>query len=90
MSDPEKLIEKLKMIPHPEGGYFSESFRDIDNNVSLIYYLLKKVDDGDMSVKSAHDEAMGKNKVKVITSNNLDRDWTEIYTNDVYRFRYNI
>ena len=42
MSDPEKLIEKLKMIPHPEGGYFSESFRDIDNNVSLIYYLLKK------------------------------------------------
>ena len=42
MSDPEKLIEKLKMIPHPEGGYFSESFRDKDNNVSLIYYLLKK------------------------------------------------
>ena len=40
MNDPNKLIEKLKMISHPEGGYFSESFRD--NNVSLIYYLLKK------------------------------------------------
>ncbi len=42
MDDPEKLIKKLKMIPHPEGGYFSESFRDKNNNVSLIYYLLKK------------------------------------------------
>ena len=49
----------------------------------------KKVDDGDMSVKSAHDEAMGKNKVKVITSNNLDRDWTEIYTNDVFSISFN-
>ena len=28
------------MIPHPEGGYFKESYRD--KNVSLIYYLLKK------------------------------------------------
>ena len=42
MNDPNKLIEKLKMISHPEGGYFSESFRDKNNNVSLIYYLLKK------------------------------------------------
>tara|TARA_B110000263_G_C15036139_1_gene386399 strand:+ start:197 stop:607 length:411 start_codon:yes stop_codon:yes gene_type:complete len=42
MNDPNKLIEKLKMISHPEGGYFSESFRDKSNNVSLIYYLLKK------------------------------------------------
>tara|TARA_B100001123_G_C15199627_1_gene982796 strand:- start:556 stop:969 length:414 start_codon:yes stop_codon:yes gene_type:complete len=42
MNDPEKIIKKLKMIPHPEGGYFSESFRDKNNNVSLIYYLLKK------------------------------------------------
>ena len=30
------------MRAHPEGGYFSESFRDDQNNVSLIYYLLKK------------------------------------------------
>ena len=42
MNSPEELIKELKMIPHPEGGYFSESFRDKDNNVSLIYYLLKK------------------------------------------------
>ena len=42
MNNPEELIKELKMIPHPEGGYFSESFRDKDNNVSLIYYLLKK------------------------------------------------
>ena len=42
MNDPEKLIKKFNMIPHPEGGYFAESFRDKDNNVSLIYYLLKK------------------------------------------------
>ena len=28
------------MIPHPEGGHFKESYRD--NNISLIYYLLKK------------------------------------------------
>mgnify|MGYP001288510522 CR=1 FL=1 len=42
MNDPEKLIQKLKMLPHPEGGYFAESYRDKNNDVSLIYYLLKK------------------------------------------------
>ena len=42
MNNPEKLIKDLKMNPHPEGGYFTESFRDINNNVSLIYYLLKE------------------------------------------------
>ena len=42
MNDPDKLIKKLKMISHPEGEYFSESFRDKNNNISLIYYLLKK------------------------------------------------
>ena len=42
MNSPEELIKKLNMTPHPEGGYFAESFRDKDNNVSLIYYLLKK------------------------------------------------
>ena len=42
MNDPDKLIKKLKMTSHPEGGYFAESFRDKNNNVSLIYYLLKK------------------------------------------------
>ena len=38
----DKIIEQLKMSMHPEGGHFSESFRDDQNNVSLIYYLLKK------------------------------------------------
>ncbi|MDC0057533.1 cupin domain-containing protein [Alphaproteobacteria bacterium] len=42
MDDSDKIIEQLKMNPHPEGGYYSESFRDKDNSVSLIYYLLKK------------------------------------------------
>ena len=42
MNDPDKLIEKLNMSEHSEGGFFSESFRDINNNISLIYYLLKK------------------------------------------------
>ena len=42
MNDPDKIIEKLKMVEHREGGFFSESFRDKNNNVSLIYYLLKQ------------------------------------------------
>jgi len=44
MNNPENLIKKLKLIPHPEGGYFAESFRDEKGSVSLIYYLLKKGD----------------------------------------------
>ena len=42
MTDIEVLIKKLKMVAHPEGGHFSESFRDESNNVSLIYYMLQK------------------------------------------------
>ena len=42
MNDPDKLIKKLNMTCHREGGFFSETFRDVNNNVSLIYYLLKK------------------------------------------------
>ena len=42
MSDSESLIKKLHMVAHPEGGHFSESFRDENNNVSLIYYMLRK------------------------------------------------
>ena len=44
MTNPDDLIKKLKLEPHPEGGYFAESFRDEKGNVSLIYYLLKKRD----------------------------------------------
>ena len=40
MNNGDKIIKKLQMMPHPEGGYFKESYRD--NNISLIYYLLKK------------------------------------------------
>ena len=41
MSDSEYLIKKLQMVAHPEGGHFSESFRAKNNNVSLIYYMLR-------------------------------------------------
>ena len=42
MNNPDDLIKKLKLTPHPEGGHFAESFRDSKGGVSLIYYLLKK------------------------------------------------
>ena len=42
MTDIQNIIKELKMIAHPEGGHFSESFRDENNNVSLIYYMLQK------------------------------------------------
>ena len=40
MSNSDEIIEKLEMIPHPEGGHYKETYRN--NNISLIYYLLKK------------------------------------------------
>ena len=40
MNNSDEIIKKLQMKPHPEGGHFKESYRD--NNISLIYYLLKK------------------------------------------------
>lgn len=43
MTEPaSSIIASLKMTPHPEGGHFVETFRDADNNVSLIFYLLEK------------------------------------------------
>ncbi len=36
----DNLIKKLNMISHPEGGYYVENFKN--DNVSQIYYLLKK------------------------------------------------
>ena len=42
MTEAQDLIKKLNMVAHPEGGQFSESFRDKDNKVSLIYYMLQK------------------------------------------------
>ena len=40
MDDSDKLIEQLEMNPHPEGGHYKESYRN--NNISLIYYILKR------------------------------------------------
>ena len=42
MNNCHKLIDKLKLIPHPEGGNFVETFRDDKSQISHIYYLLKK------------------------------------------------
>lgn len=40
------IIELLNMQPHPEGGYFAETFRDTSNGEralsTAIYYLLKE------------------------------------------------
>ncbi len=47
MNDVQKIIEILKLKPHPEGGLFAESFVDTNNFdrgrklSSVIYYLLK-------------------------------------------------
>lgn len=62
----DKIIEKLQLEPHPEGGYFKEVYRSTDtvfsensseyrNSVTDIYFLLKK---GDVSRfhKVLHDE----------------------------------
>ena len=40
MSEADQIIKDLRMVPHPEGGHFIECLRNDD--VSIIYYLLKK------------------------------------------------
>jgi hypothetical protein len=47
--------------------------------------LLPLVDSGEMAVKTAWEEATGKNKAKVVKSNNPNRDWSEIYTTDIFK-----
>ena len=47
--------------------------------------LLSKIDNQEMSIIGAYEEATGKNKPKVIRSNNLNRDWSEIYTGDIFK-----
>ena len=85
MDDSEKLIEKLKMIEHPEGGFFSESFRDKNNNISLIYYLLKKS-------QRSHWHRLTKNEIlhfydgnslNVHISDNLKTSYTKILGRDI-------
>lgn len=47
--------------------------------------LLSLVDSGEMAVKTAWEEATGKNKAKVVKSNNPNRDWSQIYTMDIFK-----
>ena len=37
-----RLIEEYHMIPHAEGGYYAETWRQEDKNVSHIFYLLPR------------------------------------------------
>jgi len=46
MADAERLIKLLNLAPHPEGGYFRETFRDVSprdarGHSTAIYFLLK-------------------------------------------------
>jgi len=41
----DEIIQKLDLQPHPEGGYYKETFRDEDGergSCTAIYYLLKE------------------------------------------------
>jgi len=51
--------------------------------------LLEQIDRTDISIKAAHDEATGKHKTKVLKSNNPNRDWSSIYTNEVFKTMMN-
>jgi predicted cupin superfamily sugar epimerase len=47
MSDADRLISQLELIPHPEGGHFRETFRDQAGQngraySTAIYFLLKR------------------------------------------------
>jgi len=83
---PKLRDEHIKRLGTSKGTL--DKLRDIKQS-SEGKSLLKKVDAGDMAVKTAWEEATGKNKVKVISSNNLDRDWGEIYTDDVFKQSFN-
>ncbi|GGF65132.1 cupin [Terasakiella brassicae] len=45
MNEAERIIAKLGLQPHPEGGYYVETFRDDEGgergSCTAIYYLLK-------------------------------------------------
>lgn len=46
--------------------------------------LLEQIDRTELSIVAAHDEATGKHKTKVVKSNNPNRDWSSIYTQEVF------
>jgi len=73
------------MTSHLEGGYFSESFRDKNNNISLIYYLLKKN-------QKSHWHRLTKNEIlhfydgfplSVNISEDLETSYTKILGRDI-------
>jgi predicted cupin superfamily sugar epimerase len=46
MTDPAEIVRTLDLVPHPEGGYYRETFRDEANAggrayATHIYYLLR-------------------------------------------------
>ena len=46
MTDPDEIVKLLDLIPHPEGGFYRETFRDKDgygerSSSTQIYYLLR-------------------------------------------------
>ena len=46
MTEPKTLIERLKLEPHPEGGWYAETHRDAPEgggrgSITQIYYLLE-------------------------------------------------
>jgi hypothetical protein len=47
MSEADRIVRKLKLEPHPEGGHYRETFRDVANrdgraHCTAIYFLLKQ------------------------------------------------
>lgn len=47
MSEADRIIKRLKLKPHPEGGHFRETFRDVKGHKdrahsTAIYFLLKR------------------------------------------------
>jgi predicted cupin superfamily sugar epimerase len=36
----QQLVERLKLLPHPEGGYYRETYRSAQNHSTAIYFLL--------------------------------------------------
>ena len=52
-------------------------------------HLLDLIDRGEMAVTAAHNEAMGKNKPTIVKSNNPNRDWSGIYTQEFFNIMMN-
>lgn len=51
--------------------------------------LLAKIDATEISIKAAWDEATGRNKPTIVTSNNPTRDWSTIYTPEFFKAMMN-